>query len=105
MLIKKNIPLLQNARIQKYLYISEFSFLIILLKFSIRELRNEKKVELFLISHFIFIFYNFKKSDFGMAGMSTDKGIAADLSFVTGYRTHNLNELKEIYHAKFRPKS
>jgi hypothetical protein len=52
--------------------ISEFSFLIFLLKFSIRELRNEKKVELFLISHFIFIFFNFKKSDFGMAGMSTD---------------------------------
>ena len=52
--------------------ISEFSFLMILLKFSIRKLRNEKKVELFLISHFIFIFYNFKKSDFEMAGMSTD---------------------------------
>jgi hypothetical protein len=72
MLIKKNVPLLQNARIQKYLYNSEFSFLIILLKFSIRELRNEKKVELILISHFIFIIFNFKKSDFGMAGMSTD---------------------------------
>jgi hypothetical protein len=72
MLIKKNIPLLQNARIQKYLYISEFSFLIILLKFSIRELRNEKKVELILISHFIFMIFNFKKPDFGMAGMSTD---------------------------------
>jgi hypothetical protein len=72
MLIKKNIPLLQNARIQKYLYISEFSFLIILLKFSIRELRNEKKVELILISHFIFMIFNFKKTDFGMAGMSTD---------------------------------
>jgi hypothetical protein len=52
--------------------ISEFSFLLFFLKFSIRELRNEKKVELFLISHFIFIFFNFKKSDFGMAGMSTD---------------------------------
>jgi hypothetical protein len=78
MLIKKNVPLLQNARIQKYLYNSEFSFLIILLKFSIRELRNEKKVELILISHFIFIIFNFKKSDFGMAGMSTDKGAPSD---------------------------
>ena len=59
--------------------ISEFSFLIFLLKFSIRELRNEKKVELFLVSHFIFIFYNFKKSDFGMAGMSTDKNLPSTL--------------------------
>ena len=76
MLIKKNIPLFaktpESRNISISQVISEFSFLIILLKFSIRELRNEKKVELFLISHFLFIFYNLKKSDFGMAGMSTD---------------------------------
>jgi hypothetical protein len=66
--------------------ISEFSFLIILLKFSIRKLRNEKKVELFLVSHFIFIFYNFKKSDFGMAGMSTDIADAENGVFSIFYR-------------------
>jgi hypothetical protein len=72
MIINKTIIISSN--ISQVIY--EFSFLIILLKFSIRELRNEKKVELFLVSHFIFIFYNFKKSYFGMAGMNTDKQFA-----------------------------
>ena len=74
MLIKKHTPfskMSESRNISLSQVISELSFLIILLKFSIREFRNEKKVDLFLVSHFIFIFNNFIKPDFGMARMST----------------------------------